>query len=665
MTASDPLGARSLLLAWRGSAGERRRAWDILRSTVCDRCGAATFGLGHELDAAARCGLRLRSLPEAVAGPFDPAALPPRSELRALGPAALRALGRVGVPLLARRGEDRFAPLSWQDAAALAGTLLRDARGRLALLVGAEGLGNEDLYQLQKWARLLGSPHVDRVGDPGSDALAAALAQVRGSGGSDRSVEDAAGADLLVLWAVGLDAQPGLRSLVRQARRRGAHVVSINPLREPRGVDRHVLVRPGGDRALARALLARSAGALSLSGTDGDAARAGLDVATVRDLLRRLRSAERPVLALGPALGRGPSGVGAASAVAALAAHLDLGVLLLGAAAGRAGAWECGLGPGVLPGGRAASPDALASLQRAWGGLALPEGPGLQARQVPAAVDELDAILSAGGGLDRLLWRHPASPGLLRRVPLHLHLDLFLRPSMLLESAEAVLVLPTRSLHEHRGGVTITSTDGAVRFSPQVLGHPPSQSVEPWRVPEIVMAAVAPGLADLLTATSAVALRSEMASLIPRFDGLDALERPGQELRANVPPAPAEPAELIDGEVDEDGPSLAGTASMRAAPTPEDLLLCTRRHLPPGQPRDRLCFSPATAAALGLGAGQRARLRSDSGRLDGVVVLRAMAEGTVQACWPEAVVLLGDEAAQGGARRVRVEALSPPTSGAG
>jgi anaerobic selenocysteine-containing dehydrogenase len=63
-----------------------------------------------------------------------------------------------------------------------------------------------------------------------------------------------------------------------------------------------------------------------------------------------------------------------------------------------------------------------------------------------------------------------------------------------------------------------------------------------------------------------------------------------------------------------------------------------------GAARDAVLIDPADAAGLGLAAGDRVRLRSDTGSYDGTVTLVRLPAGTVQVHWPEGNVLIADGA---------------------
>jgi anaerobic selenocysteine-containing dehydrogenase len=64
-----------------------------------------------------------------------------------------------------------------------------------------------------------------------------------------------------------------------------------------------------------------------------------------------------------------------------------------------------------------------------------------------------------------------------------------------------------------------------------------------------------------------------------------------------------------------------------------------------GARRDAVLIDPVDADALGVAAGDRVRLRSDTGTYDGTVTLARLPARTLQVHWPEGNVLVAAGAA--------------------
>lgn len=150
----DRLVVPALGALW-SQRGELRLAWDVLRHGACGDCSLGVLGLRDPAGAHV-CARRLRELDRFTAAPVAPSTLH-RVDALPSDPKKLRRLGRLGSPLLRRAGDDGFTPLSWEDAAALAASRLRDARSGASVLVRVdpEGLDLESLGQVARVAARL------------------------------------------------------------------------------------------------------------------------------------------------------------------------------------------------------------------------------------------------------------------------------------------------------------------------------------------------------------------------------------------------------------------------------------------------------------------------------------------------------------------------------
>ena len=104
--------------------------------------------------------------------------------------------------------------------------------------------------------------------------------------------------------------------------------------------------------------------------------------------------------------------------------------------------------------------------------------------QPPASHGARDLGLSARGSQEDadVLWviGEDLPPADLARPKLRVHQGCFLNPEMLVEPAGELLLLPAHSRFEADGGVTATSADRRVRFSPAILGHPVRKARPDW-----------------------------------------------------------------------------------------------------------------------------------------------------------------------------------------
>ena len=209
-----------------------------LEVTVEDRRIATVTGADHPFTQSVICG-KVREYAERVHSP-----------LRILTP-----LRRVGA-----KGEGRFEPIGWDEAIA-------EIAGRWRAIIGEHGgeallpfsyagsMGQVQYYAGHPLFHALGASLLDRTICI-STAYAGWRATVGAVTGNDS--EQMVGADLVVLWGINAAYSTiNVMTLVKQARARGAWVVTIDPYRTPTAqqADEHLMVRPGTDGALALAVM--------------------------------------------------------------------------------------------------------------------------------------------------------------------------------------------------------------------------------------------------------------------------------------------------------------------------------------------------------------------------------------------------------------------------
>jgi len=167
-----------------------------------------------------------------------------------------RPLKRVG-----RKGDGAFEPISWDEALATVATKLEavaTSHGPQAILpysyAGTMGFiqgGSMD----RRLFHSLGASLLDRT--ICSTAGMAGMQMTVGHNVGTDTVQ-VGGAGLILLWGTNtLTSNPHLWPFVREARARGARVVAIDPLvtRTTAQCDRHLMIRPGTDGALALGMM--------------------------------------------------------------------------------------------------------------------------------------------------------------------------------------------------------------------------------------------------------------------------------------------------------------------------------------------------------------------------------------------------------------------------
>ena len=443
----------------------------ILTKGACDGCALGVAGL-HDwtIDGVHLCSTRLNLLELNTADPFDPLIASDVAALRGRTGGQLRALGRLGHPMRRRRGEPGFRRVSWDEAlSVLAAGLRATEPDRVALYLTSRGITNEVYYAAAKAARALGIANIDSAARVCHAPSTVGLRQTVGVAATTCSFQDVIESPLVVLWGANpANNQPVFMKYLYLARRRGCRVVVVNPYLEP-GLDRywvpsnvesalfgtrmcdlHVPVRPGGDVALANAvlkLLAERGGvddAFVTAHTEGfDEALAGLADQDLDDLLGLAGVQRDAVEAFVDELVRAGGAIHVWSM--GITQHRDAadsvrGIVNLALAQGSVGRDGVGLMPirghsGVqggaemgayatsLPGGVPVDPEHAGALAGQWG-FPVPGAPGLSAPEMVEAAGrgEVDVLWMSGGNFLDVLPDPPAveaalGPGAAARPP--------------------------------------------------------------------------------------------------------------------------------------------------------------------------------------------------------------------------------------------------------
>ncbi|HET6613339.1 MAG TPA: FdhF/YdeP family oxidoreductase [Kofleriaceae bacterium] len=157
------------------------------------------------------------------------------ADLRALSDFELGKLGRLTEPLIRRPGEDHYVPIAWDEAFAV----IADHLGQLsspdeAVFYTSGRTSNEAAFLLQLFARQLGTNNLPDCSNMCHESSGVGLGEVIGVGKGTVSLDDFEHAD--AIFIIGQNPgtnHPRMLTALREAARRGARIVTINPLREP------------------------------------------------------------------------------------------------------------------------------------------------------------------------------------------------------------------------------------------------------------------------------------------------------------------------------------------------------------------------------------------------------------------------------------------------
>ncbi|MFI1051845.1 FdhF/YdeP family oxidoreductase [Streptomyces griseoruber] len=183
--------------------------------------------------------------------------------------------GRLTEPMVLREGATHYEPIGWDEALDLLADELRALdHPDEALFYTSGRLANEPAFLLQLFARAFGTNNLPDCSNMCHESSGSALGETLGIGKGSVGLDDLHACDLV--FVVGQNPgtnHPRMLSALEETKRRGGHVVAVNPLPEAgllrfkhpqkaRGIigrgtdiaDQFLQIRPGGDLALFQAL---------------------------------------------------------------------------------------------------------------------------------------------------------------------------------------------------------------------------------------------------------------------------------------------------------------------------------------------------------------------------------------------------------------------------
>jgi len=688
-----------LRAAWE-NRGELGFAWRILRDGVCDGCALGTSGLRDwTLDGVHLCTVRLELLRMNTMGALDPTRLADVARLRGCDNRALRALGRLPFPMLRRCGEAGFHRISWDAALELAASQVRrsDPR-RLAFYLTSRGITNEVYYAAQKVARALGTNHVDNAARICHAPSTVALRQALGVAASTCSYRDWIGADWIVFFGSDVpNNQPVTTKYLYYAKQQGTQVAVVNPLREP-GLERYWVpsvfesavfgtrladdffpVHTGGDRAFATGVLKE------LCETDGidrafvrdhttgfDAVRAQASAAdwgaleresgsSRQDMQRfaaRYRAARSAVFVWSMGITQHAEGVDNVRAIVNLAlargmvGRAHCGLMPIRGHSGVQGGAEVGCVPTHFPGYLPVDADGARRIQALWG-FPVPDWRGWMAGEMVEAAHAgaVDVLWCVGGNFVETLPDPDFVREALARVPLRVHQDIVVSPTMLAEPGDEVLLLPATTRYEQPGGGTETTTERRIVFSPEIPGRRIGEARSEWQVLVDLLRRVDARRASHVEFADSASIRADIARAVPFYAGIERLRAKGDSFQYGgarlcesdgVPHFPTEDGRAHFAAVplgDAAIPDGRFRASTRRGRQFNSMLWGERDPLT-GARRDEVLMSAEDCERLGLRAGDRVRLVSETGSLECRIRVAPIRPRNLQLHWPEGNALI-------------------------
>ncbi len=693
-----PNNYQELWRAFWENRDQARYAWRILTQGTCDGCSLGTKGMRDwTMDEVHLCNIRLRLLRLNTMPALDAAVLGDVAPLTQKRGSELRELGRLPYPMVRRAGEAGFSRTNWEQALELIAARVRaSSPERLGVYLTSRGTPNETYFAAQKAVRAMGTNAIDNAArichSPSTFGLKGAL----GVAATTCSYSDWIGSDLVVFIGSNVaNNQPVAMKYLYHAKKAGTKVAVVNSYREPgmerywvpsnvesavfgtKISDRTFLINVGGDIGFLNGALKHMVehdlvdSDFIANHTEGfEALAASLRAQPWEELEAVAGVSRQEMAAFGDMVGRAKTAVFVWSM--GITQHQCgednvRAIINLGLSRGFVGRDKCGLMPvrghsgvqggaemgaysTVLPGGLPLTEENAARFSELWG-FKVQAGKGLTAPEMldAAADGRLDVLLSSGGNFLEVLPDPDWCRAAMERIPLRVHLDIVLSSQMLVDPAEVVVLLPAQTRYELAGGVTETSTERRVIFSPEIDGPRIAEARAEWEVFMELARRVHPDLAEQLHYDGTAAIRTDIARAIPVYDGIQHLSKFGDQFQYGGP-------HLCAGWK---FPTPDGKAHFSVVtPPPQEALpegsfrVATRRgkqfnsmvheHTDAltGAVRDAVLISQPDADRLGLASGDRVVLTSAAGSFQGHAFVAPVMPGSLQVHWPEGEVLI-------------------------
>lgn len=672
-------------------------AWEILNRGVCDGCSLGTTGMKDwTTDGLHLCNVRLRLLRLNTMPAFDPGILSDVSRLQDKTSAELREMGRLPYPMRRDKGDKGFRRITWEEALKTISDSIRQTTPRkIGFYVTSRGTVNETYYATQKAARAIGTNNVDNAARICHSPSTGALKSTLGVAATTCSYKDWIGTDLLVFIGSNVaNNQPVTVKYLHWAKKAGTRIVVINTYREP-GMERYwvpsipesalfgtkfaedfFLINTGGDIPFLNGVMKHilennwierdfidnytnefeelQAYLQSLSWQELESL-SGASREEMYAFAEMVGKANKAVFVWSMGITQHECGEDNVKAIINLAltkgfvGREGCGLMPIRGHSGVQGGAEMGCYSTVFPAGRSITPETAEEMEKLWG-FSVPTERGLIASEMidTAANGDLDVLVSVGGNFLEVLPDPEYVEAALLTIPLRVHYDIILSNQMLLEPKETVILLPATTRYEIAGGVTETTTERRVIFSPEIQTGRIGEARSEWEVFLELARRVRPDRADRLTYENTAELRQEIARVVPQYAGIQHLKEAGDQFQYGG-------AHLAFGWKfnTPDGRANFSLLTSDKKPIPDGYFLVTsrrgkqfnsmvqeKRDQITGAVREAILMNPADAEKLGLKEGDRVRLKNSFGEYEGNIYTAPVKPGNLQVHWPEGNGLL-------------------------
>jgi molybdopterin-dependent oxidoreductase alpha subunit len=672
-------------------------AWDILDRGVCDGCSLGTTGMKDwTLDGLHLCNVRLRLLRLNTMPAFDVEVLADVSQLQGKSSVELRQMGRLPYPLRRDRGDRGFRRITWEEAlTTISYAIGKTDPKKLGFYITSRGTVNETYYATQKAARAIGTNNVDNAARICHSPSTGALKSTLGVAATTCSYRDWIGTDLLVFIGSNVaNNQPVTVKYLHWAKKAGTRIVVINTYREP-GMERYwvpsipesalfgtkfaedfFLINTGGDIPFLNGVLKHilengwsDPNFITQYTKNFQELQDHLQTLSWEELERLSGATRKEMYSFAEMVGKATKAVFVWSmgitqhecgednvrAIINLAltkgfiGREGCGLMPIRGHSGVQGGAEMGCYSTVFPGGRKISPETAEEMSSLWG-FPVPSAQGLIASEMieAASKEELDILISVGGNFLEVLPDPEFVEAALLNIPLRVHYDIVCTPQMLLEPKKTVILLPATTRYEIAGGVTETTTERRVVFSPEIQTGRIGEARSEWEVFLDIARRVHPDIADRLTYQNTAELRQEIARVVPQYAGIQHLREKGDQFQYGG-------AHLAFGwkfDTPDGKASFSILSSEKPAIAEGYFLVSSRRGKQfnsmvqekrdqiTGAMREAILMNPIDAQKLGLHEGDRVRLKNSFGEYEGNIYTAPVKPSNLQVHWPESNRLL-------------------------
>ncbi|HMK23145.1 MAG TPA: FdhF/YdeP family oxidoreductase [Terriglobales bacterium] len=674
-------------------------AWRILRDGCCDGCALGTMGMRDwTMKGIHLCAVRLRLLRLNTMPAMDWSLLGDVDPLRKLSERKLRKLGRLAVPMVRSKGERGFRRIAWDDAIKLAANRLRELDPRrIGWYVTSRGLTNEAYYAHQKVARFIGTNNVDTSARICHAPSTMALSQTVGCAATTCSYSDWIGCDLIVFVGSNIaNNQPVATKYLHYAKQAGSKVFVVNPYLEPGlerywvpsvtksalfgtriaddffqihtagdipffyGVLKHLIENNWVDRQF---VASRTTGWNDLEqrtlAVTWDELESGSGL-TRNEMFRfaeAFGTARHAIVVWSMGITQHRRGSDNVKAIVNLqlsrgnVGRPHTGLMPIRGHSGVQGGAEMGAMPGNYVMGFPVNEENARGFAspHIWG-FEPPSWKGLDATHMISAAQrgEIDALWQTGGNFAQTLPAPELIEQALGRIGLRIHQDIVPNPTMLLDPADTVLLFPTRTRYEQRGGGSETSTERRVIYSPEIPGPRPGEARDEWEIPVLVARAMDPARAELAFPwRDTQDIRNEIDRVCPTYKGIEKLRKKGDSFQYGGKHLLADHFLTPDGKghfsvVDLPEPSLPAGKFLLSSRRGRQFNSMVHTESDPltGSRRDHIFMSREDAQQLGLKSGDPILLRNGHGEFSGRVKVDRVKPGSLQGHWPEVNVLI-------------------------